>query len=369
MDKNILMLILCASAFFACTNEEDFMESKMQKDQTFELVNLNDYLSSNSTLRSAIQQEDQIVIKFKDELAYESTIENIRTMSKDEQLAWSQTLGFNSLQRIYEQAMMDVDAVDETEVSYMAFKEKYDKYLYFPMHKEDMGFYMPIIEQDKAVVSSIEGLVIIGNEIRNLNDITSYADLQVTGQAYYSIDENVSTRAIPVGYNTKSDFIGKEIDSGWFEDSNHDRKLRIKIGRKSNKANINPIPPNPSNPYGTPGFAFGMNLKLEISFRKKTWLGWVNYSSETRTNMTFTIGGRNYPYTHNENGASSHDWTDAYPLPFNFTGQYLNAVKPIYFTPAIGASFNTYYRAFDTPDGTSTIRWSYQLPGEYFVEY
>lgn len=283
-------------------------------------------------------------------------------MSKSERLAWNSTLeGFGSLQQIFEQAMIDAEEVDETEVSYMAFKEKYDKYLYFPMYKEDMGFYMPVADQEKAATVNSIGFVVIGNEVKCLRNIANYADLQATGQAYYDLDEIVSLRAAVTtvdSHNTDA-FIGQEIDSGWFYDSDGDRKIRFKIGRKSNKQNINPVPPS------TPPLRFKMNLKLEISFRKKTWLGWLNYSSATDTNMTFIINGTTHPYHHAEEGSSSHDWTCPDILPWETTGNIFNGIRDVFSTPAINATFNTQFRAFD---GTPVIIWSCTLPAATFVE-
>lgn len=363
--KTLVIISLLALITFSCNNEDNSL-SDMQQNNDFELVNLKDFADTSLTLRSATT-ENQLVLRFKDEAAYERTVEKLQGMSKEERLRWTTTLeGFNSLQEIFNQAMVDVDDVDETEASYMAFKEKYDQYLYFPMYKEDMGFYIPVVEQEKAAFINSNGLVIIDNEVKSLRNITCYADLQKTGQAYYSLDENISTR-ISVGANTCGDFIGEEIDSGWFQDKDNDRKLRFKFGRKGNKKNINPIPPSASNPYATQGNQFEMKLKLEISFRKKTWIGWVNYSSETKTTMKFIINGKPYDYTHNESGNSSHDWTDKYALPYGLTGSYLGA-RPIFVTPVVSATFSTYYRAFDTIDGTSIIKWNCTLPSVNFTE-
>ena len=76
------------------------------------------------------------------------------------------------------------------------------------------------------------------------------------------------------------------------------------------KQRINPTPP------ANPGLKFEMNLKLEISFRKKTWLGWANYSSVTNTNMKFNIDGSEITYNFYKNADSSHDWLDSKSLPW-----------------------------------------------------
>lgn len=364
------MIAVCA--FSSCTNENSVTDqSSHQLTEEFEVVNLSDFIDTNSILKTTNKQvdENQTAIRFKNENAYENMIAEIQSMSKKEQLAWSAALeGFTSLQAVFEEAMIDVESIDETAASYMTFKEKYDQYLYFPMHSEDRGFYIPVIEQEKAVLANSDGLIIIGNEVKNLKNITCYADLQKTGQAYYSPENNTSTRAA-VNYNTKSDFIGEEIDSGWFHDKNNSKQFRFKIGRKTNgKYNINPVSPNSSHPSGIPGFQFKMHIKLDVSFRKKTWMGWVNYSSETKTNIEFICNGITYQFTHNEKGPSPHSWQMSSPLIYLFTDQYIN-YRPIYSVPAVNASLKTDYSAFEGADGTSIIRWDCILPVENFVEY
>ena len=357
--KLLSIAILFALIFSSCDNENDILELGADTSKKYELVNLNDFLDANSVLRSS-EQKDQIVIKFRDKIAYEETLQSLQVMSKEEQLTWSAQLNeFNSLQEIFDQAMIDVENVDETEASYMAFKEKYDQYLYFPMHGEDMGFYIPMFEREVASIASPNGLVIIGNDVKHLKNITNYTELQTTGQAYYSLDENTPLRAT-VTARTVDNFIGKEIDFGWT--TRGDRKIRAKVGRKSNKLNVNSTSTKPAP-------QFKMHLKLEVSFRKKTWLGWVNYSSTTKNNMTMIVdpygsGRKVTTKTHNESGASSHDWTWSDALPWFHIGERDNMGRPIFFTPPITITIDTDYTGF-----TNDIRWSTTLPVVYFVEY
>lgn len=365
MKKSIVYQIkffitLFLLTLFSCNNESDIIDSKEQQIKDYELVSLKDYSTLTKTFKSQDKQ-DPFILKFKDEASFERTLKQLQQMTYEERILWMQNLeGFNSLQDLFEQALSDFDNVDETESSYMAFKQKYEQYLYFPMYKEDMGFYLPIIEEEKAILANLNGLVIVGEEIRNLKNIFNYSDLQTTGKAYYDLNNSMTLKATAlVNSSTVSDFIGDEVDSGWFYDSDGDRKLRFKFGRKSNKQNINPIPPS------TSGFNFRMYLKLEISFRKKTWLGWANYKSETNTNMKFFIEGREFTYNFHKKADSSHDWLDSNPLPWGITGNYDNG-KPIYITPPISAEFRTEFRAFD---GTPVIVWTCYLPEATFVEF
>lgn len=317
-------------------------------------MNIKDYL--NLETRSSI--DDNIsaltVLKFKDETTFQKTLNKLQ-ISVEEKRKWDKNSdNFSSIQDVFNQAMIDVDLVDETEESYMNFKSKYDKYLYFPMYKEDYGVYIPFIEKEKAHIANPDGYVIVGNEVRNLKSIYSYSDLQMSGQAYY--DGMSDLRSLNRIWNTHSQFIGDEMDSGWREIDG--RKLKIKFGRLSNKMNINPLP------NGTPGGKFAMNLKMEISFRKKTWIGWVNYSSKTNTDITYQFLGKTYTKNYSSDGYSSHDWKDGNKFPWSTTNERQPNGRPIFITPEVRASFETGFRGFK-----NKYKWSCILPESKFVEY
>lgn len=344
------VLFSCALALFnACSNDDLDLKtqdntSKIEND--FEVVNINDYISGQTkTLKSSSEDEiSQTALRFKDEAAYEKTIAKLESMSEEERSQWYKTLeGFNSLQAVFEKAMVDVEDVDETEKSYMSFKTKYDKYLYFPMYEEDYGVYIPIIEQDIAPVANPDGLVIVGNEVRSLKNIINYSDLQQSGQAYYE-PTSVQTKALSPTANIRSQYLG-QASSGW--ERRGSRKLQIKFGRKSNQV----VAPSP----------FRLYLHMEVSFRKKTWIGWVNYSSITDTKVDYTISGVKYTYTLHKNNYSSHDWFDNKDLPFARAGATTNGIA-VYSTPAISASFRSEFRGFDQP-----YYWNCNLPEVLFT--
>jgi hypothetical protein len=347
--------------------EDDFAKADFQDFQDFELVKLSDFVDSSVSLRSAFQEreiEDQMVIRFKDELAYEQTIEQLQDKSKGQQLAWTRNVrGFISLREIFEQAMKDIDDVDETEATYLAFMKKYEKYLYFPLFKEDAGVYMPIAELELTAIASPDGYVIIGNEVKNLKNINSYADLQATGQAYYSLNpvssNEVSTRnwqpGMPLFSNT-SQFIGNEEVIPWEKNAAGDRQIQFKLGRLSNKKNINPIG------CCTPGFQFRINLKLEISFRKSSIFGWVNYSGDTDSTIKLTAGNSTHTHPHKEtNTFSSHDWKSP-DLLYSTTGQY-HLSKPLFSVPAVTAVITTAFSGFP-----NVLVKNFFLPVAYFIE-
>lgn len=371
--KQIIHIVLfsCALVLFnACSSDDLDLKtpdniSKVEKD--FEVVNISDYIGGSPTTKLRSSSNDgssQTVLRFKDEAAYERTIAQLEAMSEEERSQWTKSLdGFNSLQAIFEKAMIDVDGVDETEESYMSFKAKYDKYLYFPMYEEDYGVYIPIIDQYIAPIANSEGLILVGDEVRNLKDIANYSDLQQSGRAYYDFenDSNIQTRSTKtwnIDGTNQSQYIGQEASSGWHKENG--KKLKLKFGRRSNKKNINPTIPRQGE-LPQPGGQFAMNLHLEVSFRKKTWVGWVNYSSVTDTQMTIKYLGRTRSVSLHKNNYSSHDWFDSENLPWTSAG--VNDSRVVFSTPQVDANFITNFRGFK-----NTYRWACTLPVAYFIE-
>lgn len=373
MRKKLMhFLFFCGTLtlFNACSNDEldlKTQDNSIKESKDIEVVDINDYLTEQTRMLKSISNEEisQKALKFKDEGVFERTKAKLENMSEEERSQWFETLdGFNSLQAIFDKAMEDVEFVDETEESYMNFKAKYDKYLYFPMYEDDYGVYIPMINQETASVTNPDGLIIVGNEVRSLKDIVSYSDLQQSGQAYYDVIEESSeqTRMLKswnISGTNDSKHIGKEASSGWHRQNK--RKLKLNFGRRSNRKNINPLPPSYPGDLPKPGGQFAMNLHLEVSFRKKTWIGWVNYSSITDTQMTIKYSGRIKTASLHKNNYSSHDWFDSEKLPWGTVG--VQNQRPVFQTPQIEANFVTNFRGFK-----NTFRWTCILPTTYFTE-
>lgn len=329
-------LLLC----YSCSNDELLSEnnrSELENGSEIEVVNINSYLTNRARTLNTFSNEEsnQYALKFRDEITYKKTIAKLEAMSDVERTEWFKTLdGFESLQAIFDRAMEDVDNVDETEESYMNFKAKYDKYLYFPMYEEDYGFYMPVIEQEVATIANPNGLIVIGNEVVNIKNISTYSELQLSGQAYYPSESNIASRNAVDNqiYTLRNRYIGREQDSGW--EKRGKRKLKLKFGLQGNGK----LAPNP----------FTLKLHLEVSFRKKTWVGWVNYSSKTTTTGTINIGGVQTPINFYKSGSSSHDWYSNSVTNWWRDGSSANGIA-YYRVATINANLSTSFQGFSNP--------------------
>lgn len=199
--------------------------------------------------------------------------------------------------------------------SYNAFQTKYNA-LYFPQYKDDAGFYMPIKDQNLTYFANKNCKVRIADEDVNLRDVLSYKDLQVSGEAYYSLRSESNEMELQMGslpeifvsYKPHLHHVGPEYSSGWQVIGK--RKVCFKA-RRWLRDDSYTLTPNPFVPDQKVKFTQSTSFThYEFCFRKKTWIGWVNYSSPSDIKILHKYDGEkdwstSLFYHHNE--YSSHD--------------------------------------------------------------
>lgn len=288
----ISVMFIMAMAFSSCSNEE--------------MAEMKQAYPQSRSGQEAMAQDS--VLSFDSRQDFEAAVAHIASLpSEDEKAEWVRGVypHFQSVQNRYWMAMEEMGEMENVdEECYNTFQKKYSM-LYFPKYMDDAGFYIPMTDLDAAFLANENCEVIIGGEIVNLRDIEDYSKLMELGRAYYSIDNPMPIAAM-TSFELKStsmDPVGPEYDSGWT--TYDDRKVKLKARRKFNTIEM------------SPGFNGSQSvLHLEFCFRKKTWLGWSNYKSEsTLTFKATAFGGK--PVTapsfhHNSN--SSHDSELLYPI-------------------------------------------------------
>ena len=283
--KKSITFMLCTFLFCACNNE-----------------NLTEFSSSQN---ESVNKENSSMLHFNSEKDYQQAIESLASLeNKGQKDQWlkSKYGEFTSLKAVYDSAMIDAAKLDESKEAFVQYKNKYKKSLYFANYKDDCGAYLPVTNTDAAYLLNADGNVSIAGKVINKRDVDSYAKLQQASIAMYDNDYSTLTRAgwgykiiqhtVRVGEN-RSGNVGEEFDSGWWIQNK--RKIRLKCGRKVEKG------------FSLQGYRYTMKIHVEVSFRKKTWLGWANYASETETKAEFE-GGYNGTKVHRERAWSSHDF-------------------------------------------------------------
>lgn len=253
---------------------------------------------------------------------------------------------FESIQNVYSQALSEAENLDETEEAFTIFMDKYDA-LYFPLVDEDAGFYIPMSDLDAAFLTNPNGEVKIGGEIRNLKDISNYNQLFSLGRTYYNEGAPLLADAYTeFTYKPSMTKIGQTYESGWRVNSDNDRKINLKIDRQLQEIK------------GVPTYTASRSvLHIEISFRKKTWLGWSNYSSETNIKGNINYGGVSpFPLNESQSGNSSHDLWHDLPIKLSHETGYYVATFPIVSSNDIKIA----YRGFSTE-----LSYSFSMNGAY----
>lgn len=334
MKKNILFTMLIMVIGLSSCSNMDTPDLGFVKE------------SPQSELKEAPSSDD-LVLTFKSQVEFQSALDKIASYETDEEkLQWVKDKypNFSSIQTIYWEAMDEMTEIDgENQDAYEVFQTKYSQ-LYFPRYMEDAGFYVPMSDLDAAFLVNKNYEVSISGKIVNMRDIESYQDLIRLNRAYYS-DNTPLTRAAMGSFklnSTSMNSVGPEYDSEWTTYGN--RKVKLKARRRFKE--FEP----------TPGFKGSISLlHLEFCFRKKTFLGWANYSGKSTIDFKANIPGVQVPVmaSFSNSGNSSHDSELQYPIAIHSDASHW------------------YYTFVEAPcratvnfqDVSQTLNYSWNMPG------
>lgn len=299
MKKIVFVGAIIATLVCSCSNE------------------LNEMVDATILTENTSEQ----MLSFQSEEEFENTLSLLKNMEKQEQIDWvkHRNADFTSLSDVYDCAMNDAEELDESQSSYENFRQKYGDYLFFADYKDDYGVYLPVSNPIISMLINKFGDVLIAGHVRNMKDINSYIQLQRRGGTMYDDEAVHASEAITRSYRF-GDAFGYEYDSGWFE--NNGKKIKLKVGRQYVDCQ-----------HPLEGNHLGYRLHFEISFRKKTWLGWTNYSSRVNYDGFYQIGVASpYYISESKDADSSHDYyygtfyTPFVRLPNNAIGVGVHAI-------------------------------------------
>lgn len=287
------------------------------------------------------------MLSFNSEDDFHAAVTHIESLSSEEdKMNWVKENypNFKSIQSFYWEAMDEMGNMEDVDTDkFDAFQQKYSG-LYFPRYLEDAGFYVPMANLDAAFLVNKECKVEIAGTVINLRDIEDYSKLIELGRAYYSNESPIQISDL-ASFNlnsTSMNSVGPEYDSGW---KTYDkRKVKLKARRRF--TSYSP----------TPAIKGSKSLfHLEFCFRKKTWLGWINYSSKSTIVFKANIPGLGWTndLTFSHNGTSSHDSEFEYPIKISSDASH------------------TYYTFGEAPcvaqitfsDVSSQLNYSWNMPG------
>lgn len=278
MKKISFLFALCVCTLFSCS--KDSVDEPIVDNAS---LNYSDSICNNSNMLSFATEDD-----------FANAINELNSVEEQNRSKWvEKKFGtIVSLKDIYDEAMNVAEQLDESSVAYESYRKKYEKSLFFANYKDDYGVYLPVSNKTVASLVNANGDVIINGKIKNMKDIFSYAQLQKLGVAMYDYCKNSVTRNV--------EEVTKEYDSDWYHENG--KKIRVKCGRQITYD---------SGILTTP---VAMRMHIEISFRKKTWLGWTNYSSNIEYTGSYSVAGTSTKIHEDKTADSSHDYY--YDLPY-----------------------------------------------------
>jgi|LSQX01.1.fsa_nt_gb hypothetical protein len=370
------LLIVCYFiVLFSSCNSDDFINEKVVDIKPpIQVVKISDFKSRSSN--NEHPSEDEFVLLFRDEEVFKETINELTGMSLDERLEWTEELtDFNSIAQIYEQAMAEAENYYDRQGGYEEFKDKYSN-LYFPEEGDDYGAYLPYKDDIEAFCANENGRLMIGEEIIDIEPLTTYEELIESGRAPIEVEPSgffeievldslianaeMSIRSAPSELlrvdavlmtppnvfqkNVIGDALWKN-STGWRRYG--DRKIIINLTRETRMNRWLAILPE----------GFRLEWHLDVAFRKKGFLGvWYNYRNNSDVTVTFRYRDSNgIPTSQRQfmrnvisGASSSHDM---------FTKA--NVIR--YITPSIYEDWNNVYDYY-THDKIYP-RCVYEMPG------
>lgn len=179
--KSLLSVFLLSSlALMSCSKDLDNMPEATSN-------------SGNLRLFGEVVEQKDGVLKFSDEVSFKKVLKNLGEAQAVMTKAGNDGVGVdadyaledNGFQSIYDDY---VASADEAELyydrweDYYQFKDKYSN-LYFPELENDYSAYLPISDKNIAKLANKEGFIMIGDELVDCKDITTYEDLERLGLA------------------------------------------------------------------------------------------------------------------------------------------------------------------------------------------
>lgn len=308
------------SLFFSCSDVFDSIDNdSVELPPRIEIVKVEVPQSFRSSGRT-----EEVMLKFRDETVLSEVCSELSLLTAADKLEYIGKIGdFPSMYTLYERAMAEAESYYDREGGYEEFKAKYPDF-YYPERDDDYGAYLPFQNPSLSCLASEYGNLMIGDNIVQNKRITTYEELQGTGQALYDkvreIGESSIVQTDPDPTNIYayylplfSDWSGakRKVGGDAFEHNTDwikvgdGKKLKVTFGRITRTVYRVGLP-----------MAYRMDWHVEISFRKKGFLGcWYNYSSRTDSFLSVKydssedykdISGIGVRLT--ANGVSSHDF-------------------------------------------------------------
>lgn len=239
------------------------------------------------------------MLSFTDQITFDETVDYLFKMGYNYSLNWCDSLGFVSMNNVYDIAFDEVDQIS-TEEEYYEFRSVYSGILLFnEVVTEDLSFYLPLSNRSLAPVLNISGDVLINGEVYNFKDLEELNEnylktrnvLKSTNDEWCYVSTSKRKYWSHIGASTS--YIWTEVNAqkkflfGWINyRTTYGLVVRIANGWTSSYS-LNTIHTTGKLPSGSVITLGSRNAGSSYSSGKlEQWSGGVGYNNRC-TNVTF----------------------------------------------------------------------------------
>lgn len=162
---------MMALGLYSCGNENEpeLKELSTQTDDV-KVAKISDFISTVSRTSDS----DETVLQFKSQEVYDSIIAKLKSMSDSERKAYFDNLGFKGAYTTLQDADEELDKIFDSEEDSLTICRRIENYLLkhqdtLAFNEEDPTDVTPNLtfeDEDAAIVGSVNGYVVIGNEVK-----------------------------------------------------------------------------------------------------------------------------------------------------------------------------------------------------------
>lgn len=191
MNKATAVLTMVAVLAAASCNNDEIMESKNIVEPDFEVSTMGQWLPATRGTNEEVASMP--VLHFRDQAAYERTVEKLVNMSDEQRLSFYKTINFDGAYSQLNTIDKELDEIFDIEDSLLfetqvkAYLQKYESlYSFKNDDKDDITPHLKFNGLKNSLVANVNGLVVVGDNVVNLTETGEDSD-EEEGDSLYII--------------------------------------------------------------------------------------------------------------------------------------------------------------------------------------
>lgn len=203
--KTTLGLVAFMLLSLSSCNQDDGEVLVNSENQSLKVVNIVDGKILSGDMKAVGGDVNTMALQFPSEAELQNTLDKLSNMSVDERIAFTDNLGFVSLEKLLKIADEELDniggaATSETDfrTKYSTYKKKYGKMFVFnSTNSDDLSPYIPASTENDKLAYLVSGnySIVIGSSI---HEVGFSNNMREEDNLVYNKEESAQTRSVPV---------------------------------------------------------------------------------------------------------------------------------------------------------------------------